>query len=882
MADNSQTRTARRKQKKAKKKPIWKKISLYVLIVFIVIGISVGGLFTYYVATAPEIDASKLTTLPSSKVRDKDGEVFADVGTEKRNKIKYEDLPDVLVDAVIATEDARFFDHPGIDLRRIGGAVIGNIRNGFGSEGASTITQQVVEKSFLQPDKKLSLKVQEQWLALKLDREYSKKEILEMYLNKIYYGAGAYGVSMASKVYFGKDDLHDLTLPEAAILAGLPQRPSAYDPFQNPDLTKKRMKTVLDLMVRHEKISQADADEAFAVDIESLLTTSRPDSIKHEAFIDQIERELEDKIEGANLYTDGLEIYTTLDRDAQEHVEFLLSDAEDNPIKYPDDEFQAGMVVLDSKTGEIRAIGGARGGLENRGHNNALNANRQPGSTIKPIVSYGPAIEYNKLSTYHQIHDDGQYRVDEDTVMHNFDNRSHGWMTMRTALAYSYNVPALKTLEENGLSNAQEFSEKLGIPITREIGEAIGGTTTNVNPMQLAAAYRPFANKGIYNEPYAITKVVYPDGRTIEFSPDPEVVMSEYTAYMISDMLKSVITSGSWQLDGFNFPVAGKTGTTNDAVDSWFAGYTTNYTISVWTGYSDMTPIEGSRTYAQQLFANTMKHISQDIETPDFTMPNSVVEVPVEKGSNPPALPSEYTPQSEIVTELFVKGTEPTSTSAKYDQIDPINNLKADFNKETNSIEVTWDYDSDEDVDFEISTSVNSGQMQVLSTTEEKNISISEVELGAEYEIQVIVISSSDDSNKSEPKSVTVQTTDDGNMDDEESEVEEREDENPGNIGSVNNLIVNYVAEGNLIDVSWEYNGPPAQFEVEVLGPNGNIQTYGENTRSLEISGVQAGATYTVSITPIGLRGANEGVRGTSVHSGEITIPGEDDDGEEE
>ncbi|SES79953.1 penicillin-binding protein 1A [Oceanobacillus limi] len=855
MAQNSQTRTARRKQKKAKKKPIWKKILLSVFIFFLVIGIGVAGLFTYYIATAPKIDASKLDVPSSSIVYDKNGEVIGDLaGEEKRTKIKYDDLPQVLIDAVTATEDARFFEHSGIDLRRIGGAVVGNLRNGFGSEGASTITQQVVEQSFLSPEKKIKLKVQEQWMSLQLEREYSKEEILEMYLNRIFYGSRSFGVAQAAKTYFGKTDLHELTLPEAAILAGLPQRPTAYNPFQNPDLTKYRMETVLKLMVRHDKISQEEADEALEVDIPSLLVEETPDTNAYDAFIQQVEKEVEEKLDGVNIYTDGLEIHTTLDTEAQEYVDFLLTDSEENPIKYPDDEFQAGLVVLDTKSGAIRAIGGSRNNEGNKGFNYAIQGSRQPGSTIKPIVVYGPAIEQNKLSTYHQIHDDKPYEIGDDAV-NNYDNQFHGWVSMRTAIAHSYNIPALKTLEETGFDVATPFAEGLGIELTtRQIGEAIGGTSTEVSPLQLAGAYRPFANEGIYNEPYAVTKIVYPDDQTVEFKSEPEVVMSDFTAYMITDMLKSVVTEGGGtRANVEGLPVAGKTGTSTTqegkAKDSWFSGYTTNYTITVWTGYPDNKPIEGDRSFAQQLFRHTMSEISKDIDTPDFEKPDSVVEVAVEKGSNPAALPSEYTPSAQIVKELFVKGTEPKETSEKFDQPDPVTDLQAEYNEETDSIHVEWGYESDDDVSFEVSMSSDGGDMQSLTTTEERFIELSELDDAEEYTIQVIAISNNNDSNVSEPRTTSV------------SVMREEEDPEDGNIPPVANLQASYVTESNMIDVTWSYNGPPANFEVYVE-PNNQSQTV-QNT-GIEITGVEPGTTYTLTITPIGTNGANQGTSGES------------------
>ncbi|MFC2948337.1 PBP1A family penicillin-binding protein [Virgibacillus sediminis] len=855
MAENSQSRTARRKQKKSKNKPLWKRVLFTILIVLLTVGIAGAGLVTYWIATAPELDASMLTDPFPSQVLDEDGEAFASLGAEQRSKVTYEELPDILIDAVIATEDARYFEHPGIDLRRIGGAIIANVTNGFGSQGASTITQQVVEKSFLSPDKKISLKVQEQWLALKLEREYSKEEIMEMYLNKIYYGAGAYGVGKAAEVYFGKTDLSELTLPEAAILAGLPQRPSAYNPFENPDLMKERMNTVLSLMVRHDKISEQEAEEAREVDIPSLLTDKRPDPVKYEAFLQQVRDEVSGKLDGADIYTDGLKIHTTLDRDAQDHVEYLLSD--ESPVDYPNEAIQAGMTVLDTKTGAIKAIGGARGGLENGGLNYAINVTNQPGSSIKPIVDYGPAIEFNNWSTYHQILDE-PYSVG-DHEFNNFDRQYHGWVSAREALTHSYNIPALKTLEEVGLDNAAEFAGRLGIELkTRQIGEAIGGTSTEVTPLQMAGAYRAFGNEGLYNEPFAVTKVEFPDGETVEFNPEPEAVMADSTAYMITDMLKSVMADGTGQSANVpGLPIAGKTGTTNlvggEAADAWFAGYTTNYTISVWTGDPDNNALEDT-SLSRQLFKLTMEELSKDIDTPDFEQPDSVVEVAVEKGSNPAKLPSPYTPSSQIVTELFIRGTEPSNTSQKFDQLDPVSSLNATYNEESNSIDVSWSYPSNTDVEFEVSASENGGQMQVLSSTADTSLTISDVEPGTEYKIQVVAVDSDDSSNRSEARSTTVNA----------SGAEDKEEDEQANLGSVSGLAGSYDATNQLIDVSWQYNGPPASFEVDV---NGQTQTVSSN--GLEISGAQPGETYSIAVTPIG---ENEGVRGET-RSTEVTVP---------
>src|SRR5690625_2003809 len=894
MANNSQTRTGRRQAKKTKKKPLWKKIMLGVLLVFLLTGLAAGAVGTYWIATAPDLDAAQLTNPLSSVVLDQNDEVITTLaGDEDRTRISYEDLPEVLIDAVIATEDARFFEHSGIDLRRIGGAVLANISRGFGAEGASTITQQVVENAFLTPDQKLSIKVQEQWLALQLERQYTKEEIMEMYLNTIFFGNHAYGVATAAQTYFGKDDLHDLTLPEAAILAGLPQRPSAYNPYNNPELTEERMNTVLNLMVRHEKISEEEADEAREVDIPSLLSDSTTDSTPYPGFIQQVQREVESKVDGADIYTDGLKIYTTLDTEVQEHVEFLLSDNEENPIPFPDDEMQAGMVVLDTTNGAIRAVGGKRN-QQGDEYNVAIQGGQQPGSVFKPITAYGPAIEYNQISTYHQINDDQPYEIEGSNPIRNWNRSYGGWMTARHALNQSLNVPAAKVLEEVGRENAKPFAESLGINFHEDymdIRDAIGGRETNATPLQMAGAYRAFANEGIYNEPYAVTKVEFPDGRTVELKPEPEAVMSDYTAYMITDMLKTVISDGT----GTNanvpgIPVAGKTGTTSlpdesGSPDSWFVGYSTNYTISAWTGgYTNeaggRAPIPGSTQLPHALFKNTMEEISEGIETPDFTRPDSVVEAEVERGSNPAALPSDHTPSSEIVTELFVQGTEPSSTSERFDELDPVSGLSASYDEDSNAIEVQWEYGGDEDVTFDVSYSIDDGQMQSLSSTEDTNIEISKVEPCTDYEIQVVAVSNENDT-ESEPRTTSVRVPGEDEDEDEEEEQEENEEENEEdnngeNIPPVSNLNAQYDEGNDIIDVTWSYNGPPASFEVEV---NGQIQTVEAN--GIEISGAAAGQEYAINVTPIGQNGANEGVRGDS-QSTSVSVPENEEDEEDE
>jgi len=840
MPTNNRSRVARNKQKQPKKRNIFKFSLLLIVAFFIVVGLAVGSVFAYYIATAPKIDVAKLDVPFASTLYDMNDESFADLYEENRTKIKYEDLPDVLIDAVTSTEDARFFKHPGIDIQRIGGAVLANIRHGFGSEGASTITQQVVENNFLTPEKKIKLKVQEQWLALQLERQYSKEEILEMYLNKIFYGANAYGVAKAAENYFGVTDLNDLTLVQAAMLAGLPQRPSAYNPFENPDLMQERVNTVLKLMVRHNKITEAEAEEARQVSIESQLTDKKPASYPYEAFVQKVKQEIEEELDGANINSDGLKIYTTLDPSIQDYVEFLLTDSDENPIDYgEEDELQAAMTVQDTASGAVRAIGGSRNRENVDGDNYAINLNRQPGSAMKPIAAYGPAIEYEKWSTYHQILDE-EYAPGSSNPIRNVQRQYHGWVSIREALTHSYNVPAAKTLEEIGSERVREFGENLGIDYHDEVldpRDAIGGTGTGLSPLQLAGAYSAFGNEGIYTTPYVVRKVEFPDGTTVDLKPESEAVMSDYTAYMVTDMLKSVMQKGTGTSANIsNLPVAGKTGTSNmeggGADNSWFGGYTTNYSIGVWSGYTESNREIKNQTVARQLFKHTMTEISKDIDTADFIKPNSVVSVEVEKETNPPKLPSEHTPRENIVTELFVKGTEPKEISEKFDEIDAVSNLKAEYNEENKTIDISWDYDEEADVIFDVNYKINNEDYKKLTETESLNVVLEQVEPDTSYTFQIIVIDNETE-KESEPVTTSIKTPKD-----EEEELTE--------LPPVTNLTATFNEDQFLIDVKWDYDGPATGFEVEFDGEKRVFQS-----NNIQIGNLTPHTTYTISVTPI-------------------------------
>ncbi|WJE54881.1 PBP1A family penicillin-binding protein [Bacillus cereus] len=654
MSENYRSREERRQVQKKKqpstnKEKIKGKTSLFrkFLIGCLILGIValVGGVTTFFIMIkdAPKLEKEKLVNPLSAKIYSKDNDLIYEYGKEKRTNITYDQVPKLVEDAFLATEDARFYDHSGVDFKGTSRAILVSLTGNYGSQGGSTITQQVIKNYFLSMDKTPKRKAQEIYLAYKLEQQYSKHEILEMYLNKINLGNRSYGIATAAENYYSKE-LKELTLPEVAMLAGLPKGPSIYDPTkpQNVERATERRNVVLHLMNRHGYISKKQMEEASKVPVtEGLNPPKEPTEMPYPAFIDAVVKEVEKELPDANVGSDGLSIYTTLDEDAQKYAEKLLNE---NSISYPNDKFQGAFTFMDTKTGEIRAIGSGRG--ENKatfkGHNMAIELDRSAGSTMKPIFDYGPAIEYLKWPTYHQL-DDSPFKYSTGQEVRNADRTYKGSMTMRDALKMSRNIPAVKTAKEVGLSKAQSFAESLGIPFSKPAVEADAIGTNEASPTEIAGAYAAFGNDGKYIKPHFVKKVVYPDGKSQSFEPKSKRVMEDYTAYMITDMLRSVVKSGTGTTANVStLDVAGKTGTTNYSAediekygipasasrDSWFAGYTPQYTMAVWTGYMKNGPedyISSTNTkIAQQIFKEMMSQFGTD--TSRFKMPSSVVQ----------------------------------------------------------------------------------------------------------------------------------------------------------------------------------------------------------------------------------------------------------------
>lgn len=687
---------------------------------------------------APELDPENLTLAQTPQLLDMDDEFFASLSAlENRRLADIGEVPSLVQDAFIAVEDVRFREHFGIDIRRIGGALKANVQSGYGAEGASTITQQVVKNLFLSNDKRMTRKIQEQYLAIKLEQQYSKDQILEMYLNAIYFSGGRYGIVEAADYYFSKS-LDELTIEDAALLAGIPQRPNYFNPLINPEPAERRRNTVIALMERHGKITAEEAEKAMAVSVEDQLKPSTQSDIKYQAFINEVQRELE-QIEGlssADIYTGGLKIYTTLDQDAQDYTDNLIQN-----YQFPDEDFKTGLTVVDTQTGAIRAIGYRQGedGVQ-RGFNYATQAKRQPGSSIKPILDYGPAIEHLQWSTYHQI-------VDEPLEIGgwkptNWDNDYKGQMSIRTAMLLSRNIPAIKAFQEVGPKKAREFAEGIGIPNLDDINAsyAIGGFTTGVSSRDMAGAFAAFGNEGVYNKTHTVRKIEFPDGKVIDLTPEAHVAMSDYTAFMISDILKSSVndsqaTGRAARVDGL--PIAGKTGTSNKNVDRWFAGYTTNYSIAVWTGYDDQERPVQHTNIALDLFRSVMAEVSKGKTTEDFKQPDSVVRVGIERSTG--LLPSDYTPKDQIIYEYFIRGTEPTKQSVAFVKPPTPTELTAAYEENSDQIFVTWNYPSDElkNHSFQLQMAINEGAFETISFDKEmQHIIFNPVE-GATYRFRL-------------------------------------------------------------------------------------------------------------------------------------------------
>ena len=672
-------------------------------------------LFFYYVVKeAPEFDVTQLERSESTLLYDKDNVLRVELGTEKRDEITYEEISQVFIDALIATEDSKFFQHNGFDAARFLKASIGQVAGNTDAGGASTISMQVIKNSFTSTQasgiKGIVRKFTDIYLAVfKLEKTFSKQEIIEFYVNVHYMGSGAYGVEQASKTYFGKS-ARELNLSEAALLAGLFKSPSTLDPFKYPEDAAARRKTVLNLMVRHGYITDEERDLANSIPVTSLLVPKTSTENKYQSYIDQVAKEIKDRYD-VNIYNTPMLIYTNMDTTKQTGLDNIFNGTTYNWV---DPVVQAGIAVIDVDTGKIVAIGGGR----NKGANNwnyASGNKRQIGSTAKPIFDYAPGIEYNNWSTA-TMFNDKQYFYSSGQEIRNSDRQHWGWISLRDSLAFSRNVPALQAFQQVDQDKIIEMVTRLGItPEIDKYGnihEAHSiGAFTGSNALEMAAAYAAFANGGDYYEPYTVHKVVFRNtGKEEVYENKKDYgVMSDSTAYLITSALRSAVTYGlssAANISGVN--VAAKTGTTNypeahlrnngyplDIVsDSWVIGYDPEYSIGLWYGYPELDKTYNLKQTVSVVERGRLFRAAGEIvftkNNQDFKMPSSVVKVAVEKSSIPTMLPSENTPPENIVEEYFKAGTEPTEISPTFRKLDNVTNLSVTYNPTTMTVNLSW------------------------------------------------------------------------------------------------------------------------------------------------------------------------------------------------
>ena len=689
------------KKYKKKKRRLLKMLFNFILLMILLFLIVAIIFSIYIVINAPDFDPENLYRAESSIIYDRDGNQIAKIGLEKRKKVAYEDLPQVLIDAIIATEDSRYYQHNGFDLPRFTRAAAGQVVNkitGHGNAGGgSTISMQVVKNNFTDSEQTVTRKFTDIYIAIfKLEKNYSKEEILEYYVNTPFLGNSSYGVEQACQSYFGKS-VSDINLSEAAIIAGLFQAPSAYDPYRYPENTAERRDTVLYLMVRHGYITKEEADIASSIPVESLLRSSNPESgtNPYQSFIDIVLDEVEEKT-GKNPYTTGMKIYSTLNMSKQNVLNDIMSG---KTWEWKDEYIQAGVGVVDTHTGEILAIGGGRNRNGERMFNFATMINKQIGSTAKPLFDYGPAIEYNNFCESTPFNDD-TYTYSSGARLKNWDGQYQGVITLKKALAESRNIPAVKAFQSVDNEKIKEFVTNLGmtpeIDSEGKLHEAHAlGAFNGTNPVQLAGAYAAFGNGGYYTKPYSVSKIEYIDsGKTVNLKNKTTRVMSDATAYMITDVLLYAVESyGNIGGTVWGVKLAAKTGTTNysdetlyaygfpySAInDLWTAGYTPEISVALWYGYD--TPVAGyynTNGYVKNnLYRQIIDGISDRNAKQTFDVPNSVVRVTVEKETYPVQLPGDNTPDDMKVTEYCKAGTEPGTKSIRYNKLDNVTNLTA-------------------------------------------------------------------------------------------------------------------------------------------------------------------------------------------------------------
>ncbi len=689
-------------------------IAFYTLGIVIATTVLIFGL--YIIFSAPDFDTSELYKKEATVLYDKDGNEITRLGAENRVLVTYDDLPQSLVDALVATEDSRFFQHNGFDAARFMKASLGQVLGNSGAGGASTLTMQIVKNTYTGKEahgiKGIIRKFTDIYMAVfKVEKTYTKEEIIEFYVNSQWLGAGninyngVFGVEQASQAYFGKS-VKDLSLAESSLLVGMFNNPTSFNPYNYPELATKRRSVVLSLMVKHGYITEEEKDAANAISVESLLVKKDGNTYKnpYQAFIDYVIDNVEENT-GDNPYKVPMAIKTTLDRSIQDVVNNVTNGQ--GGYSFVDDKVQMGMAITSTKDGSVVALSGGRN-YAAKGLNRATDIARQPGSTAKPIFDYGPYIEYKNGSNKSYFFD-LPYTYTSGGSVKNYDNKYKGLITMDDALVDSRNIPALQAFQAVDSEKIADFAHNLGIDYGEGLYEScsIGGFD-GVSPLQMSAAYAAFARGGDYIAPYAYTEITYLEtDATKKYSYEKVEVMSEETAYIITDILVEGGSSGvGGSINVSGTQVAAKGGTTTmdaasrkakgfpDSVtpDHWNNTYTSDYSISLWYGYDELvkggsyiTSTPGGKARRGIMSAVANKVYKKNAK---FNKPSGVVAVSVEKETIPATLSSDYTPEDMKMTALYKAGTEPTETSTRFSQLE--NPSNGSFTASGNTINLTW------------------------------------------------------------------------------------------------------------------------------------------------------------------------------------------------
>ncbi len=714
----------RKNNEKEKKKKNILRILLNIFLSICIIGVFIVATFmVYIVVSTGDFNPEALKNQDQTVIYDKNGKEIATLGAEKRESVTYDELPQVLIDAIVATEDSRFYQHNGVDMARFLKASVQQVM-GINAGGASTLTMQVVKNNLTSTESSglagIIRKFKDIYISVFfMEKNYSKEEILQMYVNDSCLGGTIYGVEEASQYYFGKS-VSNLSLPEASLLAGMYQAPTSYNPYRYPEAAEERRNTVLSLMVRHGYITEEEKKMAEAVSIESMLAGNEKES-DYQGYIDTVIDEVIEKT-GNNPSQVSMKIYTALDREIQDGINSVLNGT--SYTGWADEEIQSGIAVIDVNTGEIVAIGAGRN-REAGDWNYATDSHRQPGSTAKPLFDYGPGFEYNNYSTY-TLFNDEVWSYTNGPEIGNWDGTYQGLITLRQALSVSRNIPALKAFQQVDTKNIVSFVNGLGLDVAYStssdnykvynnsgadnlINEAysIGGVSYGFTPLEMAEAYACFANGGYHIESHTVTKIEYRStGEIEEFTEDKEKVMSDSTAYLMNNVLQYAVEHGfNGGARVYGSTVAAKTGTSNlsDATikalglpagavnDLWTVAYTPEYSVALWYGYenTDSTHyLSGASAPKDAVMKAVMQYIPKTTKT--WSMPSSVVAVTVEKETWPAQLASEYTPDDMKVTEYFKKGTQPTEVSQRYAKLNSVTNLQS--TKTSEGYKLTWNW----------------------------------------------------------------------------------------------------------------------------------------------------------------------------------------------